>query len=139
MQLLNNILAAAALALFATPSQAYLAGVKNSLDIAVIEQAKDVYFAEIVKLINHFELPDIYSLDGKGYMLDNQFVLLSSVEDVIFTTDVSENAVIFEVTNFAGTFLSDHFRYKETIFIAKGNLEVDMKKIKITAGVGFGE
>ena len=85
------------------------------------------------------QLPDIH-LDGdKGYMLDNRFVLLESADDVQFTTDVSDNAVIFEVTNFKGTFFCDHFRYKETIFVAKGSIEVDLKKIQITAGVGFGK
>lgn len=34
--------------------------------------------------------------------------------------------------------MSDHFRYKETIFVAKGSVEVDLKKIGITVGVGFG-
>ena len=37
----------------ATPVNGYLAGVKNALDISVLEQAKDVYFDEIAKLINN--------------------------------------------------------------------------------------
>ena len=77
--------------------------------------------------------------DDKGYMLGNKFVLLESPSDVQFVTDVQDNAVVFEVTDFRGTFFCDHFRYKETIFIAKGNIEVDLKKIQITAGVGFGK
>jgi len=139
--LLNKIVAVTALAcaLFCEPTAAYYAGVKNSLDIAVIEQAKDVYFDNIISLINNLQLPDIYLDDDKGYMIDNKFVLLESASDVQFTTDVSENAVIFEVTDFRGTFYCDHFRYKETIFIAKGSVEVDLKKIQIKAGVGFGK
>ena len=39
--------------LWAAPSHAYLSGVKNSLDMAVVEQAKDVYFDEIVRMINN--------------------------------------------------------------------------------------
>jgi len=77
MHLLKNILTAATVTLFVTPLNAYFSGVKNSLDIAVIEQAKDVYFNEIVKMINHIELPDIYLPDDKGYMLGNKFVLTS--------------------------------------------------------------
>lgn len=136
--LLNNVVAVASIAFCtATPAQAYLAGVKNSLDIGVIEQAKDVYFDTIVKLINNLALPDIHLPGDKGYMIDNKFVLEMDSGDVNFTTDVGENAVIFSVSDFRGTFLCDHFRYKETIFVAKGSVEVDLKKIKITAGVGF--
>ena len=90
-------------------------------------------------MINNLELPDIYLPDDKGYMLGNKFVLMEEPSDVKFVTDVSDNAVIFEVTDFRGTFFCDHFRYKETIFVAKGSIEVDMKKIQITAGVGFGK
>lgn len=43
------------------------------------------------------------------------------------------------MTDFRGTFYCDHFRYKETIFVAKGSVEVDLKKIQIKAGVGFGK
>ena len=115
--------------MWASPANAYLAGIKNALDISVVEQAKDAYFDEIVKLINHLDLPDIY-LDGdKGYMLGNQFVLMSSTDDVQFTTDIQDNAIVFEVTNFKGTFFCDKFRYKELLFVAKGSIEVDLKKI----------
>jgi len=72
-------------------------------------------------------------------MIGNKFVLLESPDDVQFITDVTDNAIVFEVTDFRGTFYCDHFRYKETIFVAKGDIEVDLKKIKITAGVGFGK
>ena len=54
-----------------------------------------------------------------------------------FAADSAENAVVFSITNFKGQFFCDHFRYKETIFVAKGDIEVDLKKIEITAGVGF--
>ena len=71
-----------AAALLATETLGYLAGVKNSLAISVVEQAKDVYFDEIVKLINNVELPDIYLPDDKGYMLGNKFVLIEDSNDV---------------------------------------------------------
>ena len=53
----------------------------------MIEQAKDVYFNEIVKLINNLQIPDIHLEGDKGYMLDNQFVLLTSTDEVQFETD----------------------------------------------------
>ena len=83
-------------------------------------------------------LPDYYFEGNKGYMVDNSFVLDESSDDVTFTTDSQNNAVIFEVSDFRGTFYCDHFRYKETIFVAKGHVTVHMKKIQITAGVKFG-
>jgi len=126
-------------AFLANVSFGYLAGIKNSLDIAIMEQAKDVYFDEIVKLINNVSIPDIYLPDNKGYMLDNRFVLMETPDDVQFTTDVQDNAIVFEVTNFKGTFYCDHFRYKELLLVAKGSIQVDLKKIRITAGVGFGK
>ena len=60
---------------------------KNSLDIGVIEQAKDVYFNEIIKLINNLQIPDIHLEGDKGYMLNNQFVLLTSSDEVQFEAD----------------------------------------------------
>ena len=129
----------ACMALLTTCCLGYHAGIKNSLDISVVEQAKDVYFDEIVKLINNLELPDFYLDDDKGYFLDNRFVLQQDSSDVQFTTDVQDNAIILEVTDFRGTFYCDQFRYKELLFVAKGSIEVDLKKIQITAGVGFGK
>ena len=46
-------------------------GVTAALDVDVIQQAKDAYFNEIIKLINGLEIPDIDS--GKDYMHDNYF------------------------------------------------------------------
>lgn len=90
MQFLKQIVARTlvlACMCLATSAQ-YYAGVKNSLDISVIEQAKDVYFNEIVKLVNNLTIPDIHLEGDKGYMLDNKFVLMSTPDDVQFITDV---------------------------------------------------
>jgi hypothetical protein len=43
--------------------------------ISILEQGKDAYFDSVMRLINNVPLPDIYSPDGKGYMLENSFVL----------------------------------------------------------------
>ena len=115
--------------LTATCVSAYSNGVKNSLDIAVIEQAKDVYFDEIVKLIDNLTLPDYYFDGNKGYMIENSFVLNETPDDVTFTTDSQANAIIFDVTDFRGTFYCNHFRYKELLLVAKGSVTVHMKKI----------
>ena len=53
----------------------FKAGVKNSLDIAVIEQAKDVYFDKILKIITNLQIPDIYIKDNEDYMIGNTLVI----------------------------------------------------------------
>ena len=54
---------------------AFKAGVKNSLDIAVIQQAKDVYFKDILKLITNLQIPDIYAKDNEDYLIDNKLII----------------------------------------------------------------
>ncbi len=44
-------------------------GLRASLDIAVIEQAKDVYMDTILKFLNNLELPDMG--DSKDYLHGN--------------------------------------------------------------------
>ncbi len=59
----------------------------------MLEQAKDVYFQEILKLINNLELPDLEDADG-NYLKENTFEIIESTKYVEFTTDVAKNAVI---------------------------------------------
>ena len=49
-------------------------GVSASFDIAVLEQAKDVYFDKLLSLINTIEIPDFVQ-DKNDYLKDNSFVL----------------------------------------------------------------
>ena len=42
-------------------------GLHASLDVAIIEQAKDVYMDKILEALNNLQLPDIVSEDGKSY------------------------------------------------------------------------
>ena len=44
-------------------------GLKASMDIAVVEQAKDVYMDSILKFLNNLYLPDIG--DSKDYLHGN--------------------------------------------------------------------
>ena len=115
----------------------FKAGVKNSLDIAVIEQAKDVYFDKILKIITNLQIPDIYIKDNEDYMIGNTLVIQEQPTDVRFYTSVEQNAVIFEMDNLSCQFYCDKFRAKELIFVAKGDVEVDMKDVKIVVGLAF--
>ena len=46
-------------------------GVHASMDISILEQAKDVYMNEILKFLNNLALPNIDSDDGKDYLHGN--------------------------------------------------------------------
>jgi len=61
-------------------------GIKASMDISVLEQAKDVYFDNIVSIINNVKIPDIR--DDKGnYLLGNSFVLNERTSNVLIYAD----------------------------------------------------
>jgi hypothetical protein len=47
-----------------------LEGAKASLDIAVLDQAKDVYWAKIMAVLNGLQIPDV-DIDSKNYFHDN--------------------------------------------------------------------
>ena len=122
--------------LFSTLAFGLQAGVKNSLDIAVLEQAKDVWFDTVTDLINSLTLPDLE--DGHGnYLKDNTFVLNQRTDEVHFITDVENNAVILKCDKLSAVARSNSFRYKETIFVAKGHAEVDINTITVQAGFKF--
>ena len=74
-------------------AQTLKAGLKNSLDIAVIEQAKDVYFDKILALVNNLNLPDLEDGDG-NYLRENTFEIIGRSDRTEFITDVAKNAVI---------------------------------------------
>ena len=110
-------------------------GVKASLDIAVMEQAKDVYMNEILKFVDNLQLPDIG--DSKDYLHGNHVSVDQSAQDVVFAADVPNNAIQLTANNLSATFYSDSFRAHSLIFVAKGHLEVRMKTVNIGLGLSF--
>lgn len=111
-------------------------GVKASLDIAIMEQAKDVYFDEIVKLINFVPIPDLH--DDKGnYLRKNSFTMNERTDKVEIFTDVGQNAMVLKCAKISGVFRSEEFRYKEALLVAKGHVEVDLNTILIQFGLSF--
>lgn len=67
-------------------------------------------------------------------MNDNEFTIDEDATDVTFTVDTANNAIVLTCNDLSATFRTNDFRYKETIFVAKGHAEVDMNTVKI----GFG-
>jgi len=81
-------------------------------------------------------LPDLE--DGKGnYLRDNIFTLEERTEKVVFSTDSENNAVHLKCAKLSAMFRSEHFRYKETIFVAKGHAEVDINTIDVEFSLKF--
>ena len=70
-------------------------------------------------------------------MIGNRLVIQEQPDEVRFYTSVEENAVILEMDNLSCQFYCDKFRAKELIFVAKGDVEVDMKDVKIVVGLAF--
>jgi len=111
--------------------------VKNSLDISVISQAKDVWFDKIISTLNGLKIPDV--TDDKGnYLKDNEFFIEGRPDKVDFTTDVPQNAVVFSCKKITAKFKTKHFRYKVApLLVSKGNAEVKMNTIGIQFGIQF--
>jgi hypothetical protein len=113
------------------------AGLKTSLDIALINQAKEVYFEEILKLINNIELPDLEDGDG-NYLKDNSFEITESKDHVEFFTDVDKNAVVFANKKVSAMARTGKMRYKVApLIVAKVHAEVDMNTVDIEIVVAF--
>ena len=85
-----------------------------------------------MKLINNISIPDIESPDGKGYLHNNSFVYSERDDNVIFSTDVTNNAIVLTCKRISAEFYSADFYYKEApLVVAKGDLAVDLNTIKI--------
>jgi hypothetical protein len=56
-------------------------GFVTSLDLAVLDQAKDTYWDKIITVLNGLEIPDFYQ-DKNDYMRDNHFYISEDKEYV---------------------------------------------------------
>lgn len=60
----------------------------------MVEQAKNVYFDEILKILNNLQIPDVDSSDGKDYLHGNHVSVQQDPSNVVFTVDQANNAVV---------------------------------------------
>jgi len=68
-------------------------------------------------------------------MKDNHFYIEEIVDNVVLAPDVTNNAVTLTCNKLTAKFTCGNFRYKiAPLIVAKGDVEVDMNKVKI----GFG-
>ncbi len=78
-------------------------GIKGSFDIAVLEQAKDIYFDKVVQLINNISIPDFEDNDG-NYLRGNSFVMNERTSDVSIYADPVNNALVMRCNKLSGVF-----------------------------------
>ena len=112
-------------------------GFKTSVDVSVIDSAKDAYWQTVIDAINKIELPDVKDEDG-NYMEQNSFEIQEGMNSVEFRTDQSKHAMVFANKKVSGKFKSKKFRYKVGPgLVSKGHVEVDLKQIDIEIGMAF--
>ena len=105
-------------------------GIKSGIDINVLSQAKDAYFNVVMNKLNSIKIPDIEMSDGSGYLRDNHFVYESTADNVLFYTDIPNNALVLKCKKVTAVFYSNDFYYKAApLVVAKGTLEVDLNTI----------
>ena len=119
-----------------TALQSTKSAFKASMDIDVINQAKDVYFDWIINTVNSLEIPDFYQ-DKNHYLKGNHFTLDERTSDVTITTDVANNAIVLKCDKMSGKFINDEFRYRKDLLIATGHSEVIIDTISIQFGISF--
>lgn len=61
-----------------------------------------------------------------------------SANNVVFETDVANNAVVLTCNDLSAVFRTNSFRSHWLFFIATGNIEVDMNSVSIGMGLSFG-
>lgn len=71
----------------------------------MLNQAKEVFFDEVVKIINNLPIPDLAD-DSGNYLKDNTFEIVEAQEYASFFTDVDKNAVILANKKISGKFRS---------------------------------
>ena len=111
------------------------AGATASLDVGLIQQAKDVYWEYVMNILQNVDIPDI-SFHG-GYIHDNTFHISQASKNVQITTDASGNGVKLAVNDLGAGFKSNHFEYKVSFIKAKGNVEVSMSQVNVAVNIGL--
>jgi hypothetical protein len=135
----SKLITVVTLCVGATAQLLFQPGVNSGIAVSVIQQGKDAYFNSVMQKINGLQIPDLYSSDGKSWMIGNTFTYLSTAGNVVFSTDVTNNAMVLTCTKVTAMFSSTDFRYHYAPLLnAEGNLEVDLNTIQFTIGAGFG-
>jgi len=112
-------------------------GLRASLDIAIVEQAKDVYWDFIQLFLNNLQLPDFSDSTNTDYLRKNHVRVNQATDNIIFSVDEANNAVVLTINDLNANYYCDWFRAKWSIFIATGHLEVLMNQVNVQLGLKF--
>lgn len=94
-----------------------------------------MYFTYLLNILKNVKISDI---DFKGgYIHDNTFFIAETSSNVQIATDSLNNGIILSIDDLSAGFTSKQFRYKISFIVAKGTVEVSMKKVKIQCTVGI--
>jgi hypothetical protein len=100
------------------------AGATASLDIGLVQDAKDVYWNFVMNILKNATVPDI-SFKG-GYVNKNQFQVTETSKNVQIENVAAKNGVKMSVNDLKASFKSSDMKYKWGIITAKGSVEVKM-------------
>ena len=89
----------------------------------------------ILNALNNLQIPDMG--DDKEYLHGNHVQVQQDANNVLFETDVANNALKLTANKLTAKYNCDSFRAHEWIFVAKGHLEVDMNDVNIGLGLKF--
>lgn len=100
-----------------------------TLDIGVIEQAKDAYYNVLMQLLANLDVPDV-DFDG-GYLRQNSFYIKEAVQDMRISADQDLNGIRFEFNNLEAEFQSKDFHASYGIIQTSGSMSIDIKQVYI--------
>ena len=63
-------------------------GINGSIDLQVLNQAKEQFFEQIITFIDDVKIPDVQLKGNKGYLIENSFQLLPDDKIVNFYNDI---------------------------------------------------
>lgn len=125
----------AAIYLFVGSIKAFDAGATASLDIGLVQEAKEVYWNYVMNILQKVTIPDI-SFKG-GYIHSNHFQVTEASKNVQIVNDAAKNGVSLSVSDLKASFKSDSFRYKISFLTAKGNVQVSMSQVSVALKIGL--
>jgi len=114
---------------------AFAPGGGASLDIIMVESAKDVYWNYLMEILGNTTIPNL-SFKG-GYLNNNKFAITEKAGDVQIVTDVANNGVALSIDNLKAQFHSGSFKYKWEFITVKGHVDVDISQMSVHTTLGL--
>jgi hypothetical protein len=78
--MLNPLILTISSIICATQANKFLAGIKSSVDVSVLDEAKEVYFESILNLVRNHTIRSLYTRE-KDYCENNTFGFIHDPEE----------------------------------------------------------